>query len=252
MQPTEITAADLLVLIESFGVPAVITKNKHPNSENNYRPRPRHRGQMLDGFWLGQPSRVTPGAGFSLHFVERNKMLWIGDYLGVIDEGGGTFSIIVGESQCFDVIDLNFKDPQQAKLKNTLKKNGAVIYSYLDSPATDAATNDDTLGSARTGPAFKMSQVKQRLQQQVFRNDVFARHGKQCIVTKCKVEALLEAAHLDGRVWEEGDNTGDDGIPLRVDIHRAYDRGLITLDDEHRVSYIAPELMEQYGQFWQQ
>lgn len=146
---------------------------------------------------------------------------------------------------------LNLNDPQQTKLKAILRKDGPVSYSYFDSPATDAATNDDTIGSALAGPVFKMSQVKQWLQQQSFRSKVFARHGKQCVVTKCKVEALLEAAHLHGRVWHAGDNTGDDGIPLRVDIHRAYDHRLITVDDEHRVSGIAPELLEQYGQYRQ-
>ncbi len=94
-----------------------------------------------------------------------------------------------------------------------------------------------------------MCQVKQRLQQQAFRNAVFVRYSKRSVVTKCTVEALLEAAHVRGRDWQAGDNTGDDGIPLRVDIHRAYDQGLITIDDNHCIRDINPDLMEQYRQY---
>ena len=67
--------------------------------------------------------------------------------------------------------------------------------------------------------------------------------------TFCQVEALLDAAHLPGTNWANGDNSPDDGIPLRVDLHRALDASLIRLDTQHRLIYVDPDLEAEYGQY---
>ncbi|WP_371142425.1 HNH endonuclease [Burkholderia cepacia] len=247
---TAITAADLIALLASLGATCVITKNHHPESEKNFRSRPRHPGDMLDGYWMGQPGRVVPGAGFAIHLVERNNELWLGDYLGTLDEGEGRFSLIVGDAQSFHITDLDFDNPAQKRLKDVLKQPGAVTYSYVEPEDWEGATDFDiAVDAAPEGPAYKMAQVKQRMHQRAFRAAVFAHHGKKCMVTGCDVEELLEAAHLDGRNWQEGENTAADGVPLRVDIHRAYDRGLLKLDENFQIVDIAPALEEQYRQY---
>lgn len=245
-----ITAAEMTTLLASLGARAVITKNKEPDAERNFRPRPGHPGDMLDGFWTGQPTSVTPGEAFALHLVEQNQEIWLGDYLGAVQEHGGRFSLIVGNVQRFHVTDLDFAAPAQQRLKEALKQVGAVTYSYVD-PSHWGDDRDQDISANRTleGPAYKMTQVKQRLHQRAFRAAVFARHGKTCVITGCDVEELLEAAHLDGSNWQEGDNTAADGIPLRVDIHRAYDKGLLTLDGDHRIVDLDPALERQYGQY---
>lgn len=55
---------------------------------------------------------------------------------------------------------------------------------------------------------------------------------------------------LIGRRWENGDNSERDGIPLRADVHRAYDAGLIGLDREHRLNKV-DRLMAECGQYLQ-
>lgn len=246
----DITAAELTTLLTSLGAPAIITKNNKSDAEMNYRPRPGHPGDMLDGFWTGQPIAVEPGEAFALHLVERAQEIWLGDYLGTLKEGGDRFSLIVGNAQRFHVTDLDFADPAQQRLKDALKQVGAVTYSYVhpshwDDDRSMVANADRTL----EGPVYKMAQIKQRLHQRAFRAAVFARHGKACMVTGCDVEGLLEAAHLDGSNWQDGDNTAADGIPLRVDIHRAYDKGLLTLDQDYRIVELDPALERQYGQY---
>jgi len=245
-----ISVSELTAVLASLGVPVVITKNNKPDAEQNYRPHPRNLGDMLDGYWSGQPTAVDPGAAFALHLVERNQELWLGDYLGTVDEGDGRFSLIVGNAQHFHIADLDFTAPVQELLKGALKQAGAVTYSYID-PSHWRGNDGEENASRRTldGPAYKMTQVKQRLHQHAFRAAVFARHGKKCVVTGCDVEALLEAAHLDGSNWQDGRNTAADGIPLRVDIHRAYDNGLLTLDEQHRIRSLDPTLERQYGQY---
>lgn len=248
---TAITAADFTALLASLGVPSVITKNHHPESEKNYRSRPRHPGDMLDGYWMGQPGRVVPGASFAIHLVERNKELWLGDYLGTIDEGEGRFSLIIGDAQRFHIADLDFDNPVQKRLRDVLKQPGAVTYSYVEPENWEGAVDLDIAVEALSeGPAYKVAQIKQRLHQRAFRAAVFAQHGKKCVVTGCDVEELLEAAHLDGCNWQAGDNTAADGIPLRVDIHRAYDRGLLKLDENFQIVDLAPALEGQYKQYW--
>ena len=65
-------------------------------------------------------------------------------------------------------------------------------------------------------------------------------------MTGCTGPELLEAAHLRGLKWGAGHNTGTDGIPLRVDLHRAYDRGLIELDCRHTLVAVSPHLHGEY------
>ena len=253
-----ITADELFGILLALGAPVVITKNKHPESERNYRPHARHAGNMLDGYWKGRPSRVAPGAGFAIHFVERKRRLWLGAYLGLKERApqSGTYSLIVGDVQCFEIADLNLDDQRQGGLKEILKQDGAVIYSYFD-PATFSAgaySQDldrlvDTHMDQRDGPTYTMGQVKLRLQQKAFRRAVFGFHGARCIVTGCDVPNMLEAAHLDGKSWERGDNTAVDGIPLRVDLHRAYDAGLLKFDDQHRIIELDERLRGAYGQY---
>ncbi|MGT2476650.1 HNH endonuclease [Paraburkholderia terrae] len=245
-----ITAADLTALLASLGVPCVITKNYHAESENNYRPRPHHAGQMLDGHWMGQPGRIVAGAGFAIHLVERNQELWLGDYLGTIEEAEGRFSLVVGDAQRFHINDLNLDDPSQKMLRNVLKQPCAVTYSYFQPEDWgNTADHDPAIEPAPEGPAYRMAQVKQRLHQRAFRAAVLAHHGYKCVVTGCDVKQLLEAAHLAGSNWQIGDNTAAHGIALRVDIHRAYDKGLLTLDENYRIIDMAPALEEQYRQY---
>ncbi|MEM5341479.1 HNH endonuclease signature motif containing protein [Paraburkholderia azotifigens] len=249
---TEITASGLATLLASLGAPVVLTKNNKPDAEKNYRARTGHPGDMLNGYWNGQPAAVEPGAAFALHLIERNQEIWLGDYLGAIEEEGSSrFSLIVGNAQRFHVTDLDFKTPIQQRLKEALKQAGAVTYSYIDPSHWDGC-DENHADRTPEGPAYKMAQVKQRLHQRAFRAAVFLRHGKACVVTGCDVEELLEAAHLDGSRWQEGENTAQHGIPLRVDIHRAYDKGLLTLDQSHRIMYLDPSLEPQYGQYRQQ
>jgi putative restriction endonuclease len=241
LNPLPTSAKDLLALLNTLAWPVVITKNKVPSVEKNFRADDRKDGRWLDGYWVGKPSRVEPNKGFGIHFVERDRIVWIGEYQGAREKerDSGVYSLILDDVQCYDVVDMDETGEAQSQLRRILKKPGAVLYSYFEPPAS---TN-------KTGPCFRMSQVKVRLQQSAFRRAVFERHGARCIITGCQVEALLDAAHLPGTIWSNGDNSGDDGIPLRVDLHRALDAELIRLDREHRLVYVDLGLQAEYGQY---
>lgn len=250
-QTIKITADELLAILRSLGARAVVTKNTKPGLEGNYRRRARRAStEMLDGYWRGKPAHVTSGVDFAIYFVEYSKSIWIGDYLGVRRERDHRFSLIVGDAQCFNIDDLNFDDVHQEKLKDIFKQSGPVNYSYFD--------REEVFGNVAAvygyryadGPVYKAAQVKQRLQQNSFRRAVFNHHQPRCVITGCDVNELLEAAHLKGRIWQDGHNGPLDGIPLRIDLHRAYDADLIDLDTKHRLIKIKDDrlrdLYEQY------
>lgn len=62
-----------------------------------------------------------------------------------------------------------------------------------------------------------------------FRAAMMARYGAQCVITGCKIDTLLEAAHI---IPYRGDQSDDErnGLLLRVDIHRLFDAHLISIN----------------------
>lgn len=79
--------------------------------------------------------------------------------------------------------------------------------------------------------AARFSQVEVRTQQAAFRLAVFRACDGRCVVSGCSVPEALEAAHLLGRNWRQGNNSASDGILLRRDLHTLYDRGLLRITE---------------------
>lgn len=71
-----------------------------------------------------------------------------------------------------------------------------------------------------------VSKRLQRPYQAAFRQTVGQAYGWRCAITGCDEASVLEAAHLRG--WQKG-NSANDGILLRVDLHRLLDAGLLTI-----------------------
>lgn len=94
----------------------------------------------------------------------------------------------------------------------------------------------------------RFAQVEVRPQQQAFRDAVFRACGGRCVVSGCDVPEALEAAHLIGRDWRKGENSAEDGILLRRDLHTLYDRGLLTIQESGEV-VLDPKVGAHYGMF---
>jgi hypothetical protein len=70
-----------------------------------------------------------------------------------------------------------------------------------------------------------------------FRNRVLQEYSNRCAVSGTTSTQALEVAHIVPYYGPESDDV-QNGIPLRVDIHRLFDRGLIRIDyDESSKSY---------------
>lgn len=96
--------------------------------------------------------------------------------------------------------------------------------------------------------AARFAQVQLRPEQASFRLAVFNAYRGVCVISGCSVPEALEAAHLRGRNWKAGDNSAEDGLLLRRDLHSLYDRNKLHIDSEGRVA-VALEVRHDYGEW---
>lgn len=105
----------------------------------------------------------------------------------------------------------------------------------------------DPVELAQREARFMLIEVRQ--EQARFRRAVFNASSGTCAISGCPVPEALEAAHLKGRKWREGDNAASDGILLRRDLHALYDRDLLSIDIFSGAVQIDPRVLETYGEF---
>ncbi|WP_250482542.1 HNH endonuclease signature motif containing protein [Caballeronia sp. GACF5] len=120
----------------------------------------------------------------------------------------------------------------------------AVDVALTEAPAaTDDQAVDTNSNRARDRVARYMS-IEIRQEQTSFRKAVFEAHNGRCFISGCDVPEALEAAHLHGRKWREGQNQATDGVLLRRDLHALYDRGLLDFVDG--VARFDPRVVHHY------
>ena len=71
-----------------------------------------------------------------------------------------------------------------------------------------------------------------------FRQEVLRNYGYQCCMTKERITALLEAAHIQPYV-DSRSNHPQNGLCLRVDVHRLFDEGLISITEQSTIAVSA-------------
>ena len=75
--------------------------------------------------------------------------------------------------------------------------------------------------------------VQPRLGQGIFRSEVIAAYGRACAVTGEHSLPVLEAAHI--RPYSnDGQHEVSNGLLLRSDVHRLFDKGYVAVDPQHR------------------
>ncbi len=84
-------------------------------------------------------------------------------------------------------------------------------------------------------------QICERRGQPAFRNDLRKRYGDRCLVTGCKVLAVLEAAHIKPYQGEK-DNHSENGLLLRADIHTLFDLDLLGIEPKSLRVELHPSL----------
>jgi putative restriction endonuclease len=80
----------------------------------------------------------------------------------------------------------------------------------------------------------KSSQRKDRKGQSTFRQKILQNYNYSCCVLGETLTELLEAAHIQPYI-NELSNHPQNGLCLRIDLHRLFDQGLISINEQHTV-----------------
>jgi putative restriction endonuclease len=84
------------------------------------------------------------------------------------------------------------------------------------------------------GSSYRNRRVRDRAGQAVFRQKVLAAYGQRCCVTGESSLEVLDAAHIQPYVNSESNHI-QNGLAFRTDLHKLFDAGLITIDDDYRL-----------------
>jgi putative restriction endonuclease len=114
------------------------------------------------------------------------------------------------------------------KLKYFSEPDG--IAGRIELPSVGAASFTIVVGDPTRKPASR----KDRKGQSQFRREILRNCGNRCCVSGDTVEALLEAAHIQPYI-DLRSNHPQNGVCLRVDLHRLFDAGLLTISDDYRI-----------------
>lgn len=99
----------------------------------------------------------------------------------------------------------------------------------------DRARGGPVLGVAEPGARYGTPTLHvPRLGQAIFRIRVLDAYGRACAVTNEHSLPVLDAAHIRpyGR---GGEHEVENGLAMRTDLHRLFDRGYVTIDEQMRL-----------------
>ena len=92
-------------------------------------------------------------------------------------------------------------------------------------PNTTDATEEQT---------HKYYKALNRKNQATFRKMLLEAYNGTCPITKCKIEAALEAAHIIPFAKSK-DDTLENGLLLRADLHRLFDTGFMSINPKNKM-----------------
>lgn len=124
------------------------------------------------------------------------------------------------------------------------------LFGQLQTIAPTDADGDLPLNGKGT-PAYKPGKDDQRKKalrsitvrrgQKKFRDALFKRYGKRCMISRCALLHIVEAAHIAPYRRDE-DNHPENGLLLRPDLHTLYDLDLLGIEPSSLKIAIAPEV----------
>ncbi len=155
---------------------------------------------------------------------------------------GSIGCILLNNLEFFD--DDNFRSPED--YLNVSFPNQVVKLKYFDTNTKERKIHKSkNLEITKEFSSQKSSQKKkttvkatQRKGQPKFRKEILHVYKNKCAITGVNDERVLEAAHIEDYV-NENSNHINNGICLRADIHKLFDRHLIGIDNNYRISVSA-------------
>lgn len=94
-----------------------------------------------------------------------------------------------------------------------------------------------------------LREISQRRGQAKFRDRLIRRYGAICQISRCSFGGLVEAAHIRPYATTN-DNSADNGLLLRSDLHTLFDLGLLSVHPRTLIVTLHPETLSAgYGCF---
>jgi len=134
----------------------------------------------------------------------------------------------------------------QGKTYDTATDDGRQIHEALAKALIGNAVRDTATVTLDAGPRFGNEYLTRgRLGQGSFRVLVTDAYQRRCAVTGEKTLPVLEAAHIKP-YSEEGPHRVTNGLLLRSDLHRLFDRGYVTVTPDLRLE-VSKRLKEDFS-----
>lgn len=138
------------------------------------------------------------------------------------------------------------KQAVQGKTYDLTTGEGKRVWDACQARASALARADEALTTLRSpgdGPRFGAPlEVRPRLGQGIFRVAVLDAYGRACAVTEEHSLPVLEAAHIRP-YGEGGDHELRNGLLLRSDLHRLFDKGYVTVTPDLKF-HVSPRLKD--------
>jgi putative restriction endonuclease len=115
--------------------------------------------------------------------------------------------------------------------------------SFLESPSVSKSTKFILLPSGILKEGSTTT-ITARKGQGSFKAMISRAYGNACCISEELTPELLEAAHIQP-YFNESSNHTQNGLLLRVDLHKLYDNGLLHIDSDY-VIHISPYLKSDY------
>lgn len=162
--------------------------------------------RRIGRYRTGDDPRMDPTIGCR---ILTNPFFWSRDQWIPVPESWSR-NIVVGRG--YDT-----SDPDGAKLWNAVMDRTSLALPLSS-------------GAGRYGTPIL---VRPRLGQGAFRVLVTDAYGRRCAVSGEKTLPILDAAHIRSYA-DGGEHEGANGLLLRTDIHKLFDLGYVTIDEDRR------------------
>jgi putative restriction endonuclease len=248
----------------------------NPDDVNFWRPSGQGFRALRPGdpflFKLHAPWNVIAGGGFFVEarqlpvsqawmaFEERNGVGDVEELLTRIDKyrrahaGRGPADPIIGAivlAQPFFFDDDEFLPAPSDWSRNTVVGKGYDLTHGVGRALWQAVQERLALRGARDLPLLdstreeRLRWVEDRIGQGLFRSRVTDAYGRRCAVTGERTLPVLEAAHIVPYA-RKGPNRVDNGLLLRSDLHRLFDRGLVTIEPDRLTFQVSERIRHEY------
>lgn len=137
------------------------------------------------------------------------------------------------------------KNIVKGKSYDTNESIGAEVWGQVQQRLGDLSTKEGELTMNESGPVYGSEiTIRSRIGQSAFRALVSDAYHYRCAITKEKTLPVLEAAHIKP-YSKSGPNLINNGLLLRSDMHILFDKGYMTVTNDHRVE-VSQRLKQEY------